>query len=96
MFSTEEADVVVVGAGMAGLKIANVLAQAGAQVICLEQGPSVAAVDHPTFTSDWEFSIGREWAFNPNVRSLDYDYPVATNGTFQPYLYNAVGGSTNH
>ncbi len=96
MANSEEVDVIVVGAGMAGLKIAQVLTNAGARVVCLEQGPTVAAVDHPTFTSDWEFSIGREWAFNPNIRGLEYDFPVETNGTFQPYLYNAVGGSTNH
>lgn len=96
MSSNESVDVIVVGAGMAGLKIAQVLSKAGSRVVCLEQGPHVAAIDHPTFTSDWEFSVGREWAFNPNVRGLDYDFPVETNGTFQPYLYNAVGGSTNH
>lgn len=96
MHRTEEFDVIVVGAGMAGLRIAETLSRAGARVVCVEQGPSVSAVDHPTFTADWEFSITREWAFNPNVRGLDYDFPVETNGTFQPYLYNAVGGSTNH
>jgi choline dehydrogenase-like flavoprotein len=89
-------DVVVVGAGMAGAAISYVLSRAGAKVTCLEQGPAVHAVDHPTFTDDWEFAVRRDWAFEPNVRNQPYDFPVVTNGTFQPYLYNAVGGSTNH
>lgn len=89
-------DVVIVGAGMAGAAISYVLSRAGAKVVCLEQGPDVHAVDHPTFTDDWEFAVRRDWAFEPNVRSQPYDFPVVTNGTFQPYLYNAVGGSTNH
>lgn len=89
-------DVIVVGAGMAGAAISHVLTRAGAKVVCLEQGPAVHAVDHPTFTDDWEFAVRRDWAFEPNVRNQPYDFPVVTNGTFQPYLYNAVGGSTNH
>jgi choline dehydrogenase-like flavoprotein len=89
-------DVVVVGAGMAGAAISFVLSRAGAKVVCLEQGPDVHAVDHPTFTDDWEFSVRRDWSFEPNIRNQPYDFPVVTNGTFQPYLYNAVGGSTNH
>lgn len=92
----EAPDVVVVGAGMAGAAISYVLSKSGAKVVCLEQGPAVHAVDHPTFGDDWEFSMRRDWAFTPNVRAMPYDFPVATNGTFMPYLYNAVGGSTNH
>ncbi|MCW2598426.1 MAG: oxidoreductase [Frankiales bacterium] len=89
-------DVVVIGAGMAGAAISWVLTRAGAKVVCLEQGPSVHPVDHPTFSDDWEFSMRRDWAFTPNLRDQPYDFPVITNGTFAPYLYNAVGGSTNH
>lgn len=92
----DEPDVVVVGAGMAGAAISHVLTKGGAKVVCLEQGPAIRSVDHPTFLDDWEFAGKREWAFTPNVRNLPYDYPVRTNGTFVPYLYNAVGGSTNH
>jgi 2-methyl-1,2-propanediol dehydrogenase len=89
-------DAIVVGAGMAGAAISRVLTGAGAKVVCLEQGPLVRATDHPTFTDDWEFSMRRDWAFTPNTRGQAFDFPVATNGTFMPYLYNAVGGSTNH
>ena len=88
-------DVVIIGAGMAGLAIANTLTRSGAKVVCLEQGPYVQDVDSPMLSPDWEFAMRRDWAFNPNIRSLPFDFPVATNGTFQPYLFNAVGGSTN-
>jgi choline dehydrogenase-like flavoprotein len=89
-------DVIIVGAGMAGGAIAHVLTRAGAKVVCLEQGPVIGPLDHPHFGDDWEFSMRRDWAFTPNQRGLHYDFPVSTNGTFFPYLYNAVGGSTNH
>jgi choline dehydrogenase-like flavoprotein len=92
----EQPDVIVVGAGMAGAAISYVLTKAGVKVVCLEQGPMVRAVDHPTFGDDWEFSMRRDWAFTPNQRDMPYDFPVSNNGTFFPYLYNAVGGSTNH
>ncbi|WNV75071.1 GMC family oxidoreductase [Geodermatophilus sp. DSM 44513] len=92
----DQPDVVVVGAGMAGAAISYVLSRAGAKVVCLEQGPAVHPTDHPTFTDDWEYGLRRDWAFEPNIRNQPHDFPVVTNGTFQPYLYNAVGGSTNH
>jgi choline dehydrogenase-like flavoprotein len=96
MSRIDHPDVIVVGAGMAGAAIAHVLTKAGAKVVCLEQGPLVGPLDHPHFGDDWEFSMRRDWAFTPNQRGMDYDFPVSTNGTFIPYLYNAVGGSTNH
>lgn len=96
MLGGEDVDAIVVGAGMAGAAIADVLTRSGAKVVCLEQGPSVGVLDHPHFGDDWEFAMRREWAFSPNQRGLYFDFPVTTNGTFVPYLYNAVGGSTNH
>jgi choline dehydrogenase-like flavoprotein len=92
----ETPDAIVIGSGMAGAAISATLTAAGARVTCLEQGPMVHPVDHPTLVPEWEFATTREWAFDPNVRNLPYDYPVVTNGTFRPYLFNAVGGSTNH
>lgn len=96
MPSADSADVVIVGAGMAGGAIAYHLARAGARVVTLEQGPEVLDVDHATLTDQWEFATTREWAFDPNVRGLAHDYPVVTEGSWRPFLYNAVGGSTNH
>ena len=96
MSRIDSPDAIVIGSGMAGAAIAHRLSRAGAKVVCLEQGPPVTAIDHPTFTDDWEFSMRRDWAFTPNIRAMPYDFPVSNNGTFFPYLYNAVGGSTNH
>jgi choline dehydrogenase-like flavoprotein len=91
----DERDVVVVGAGVAGGAIAYTLAKAGARVVLVDQGPEIHPVERPILSSDWEFALGREWHFDPNVRGLAQDYPVKATG-FDPYMFNAVGGSTNH
>jgi choline dehydrogenase-like flavoprotein len=93
--SSEARDVVIVGAGLAGGAIAYKLAEAGVRVTMLDQGPRVNALERPILTADWEFALGREWHFDPNVRGLPQDYPIAATG-MSPYLFNAVGGSTNH
>jgi 2-methyl-1,2-propanediol dehydrogenase len=95
MSSERDADVIIVGGGLAGSAIAATLAGAGVKVTVLEQGPWVQAGDHPTLENEWEFAATREWAFDPNQRQLISDYPITTNG-FAPWLFNAVGGSTNH
>ncbi|MGY1644184.1 GMC family oxidoreductase [Geodermatophilus sp. SYSU D00703] len=96
MSSTEQVDVVIVGAGVAGGAIAaRLLESGGVRAVLLEQGPWIHDVDHAILREDWEFGISREWAFDPNVRRLDQDYPVTGQG-FRPFLFNAVGGSSNH
>jgi choline dehydrogenase-like flavoprotein len=92
---SSEADVVVVGAGMAGAAIAYVLVAGGARVTLLDQGAWIHPTDRPLFSNEWELALGREWSFDPNMRGLPEDYPVVADG-FRPYLFNAVGGSTNH
>ena len=96
MSSDDTVDVLVIGAGMAGGAISYFLSRAGARVVVLEQGPEVLDVDHAILSDEWEFATGREWAFDPTVRGLEQDYPVITEGSWRPFLYNAVGGSTNH
>jgi choline dehydrogenase-like flavoprotein len=93
--SAERTDVVVVGSGPAGAAIAARLVEGNVRTILLEQGTYLHPTDHPTFRPDWEFALGREWAFDPNVRGLDEDYPVTGDG-FAPFMFNAVGGSSNH
>jgi choline dehydrogenase-like flavoprotein len=94
--SNDNPDVIIVGSGFAGLAIAQELTAAGVKVTVLEQGPPIHDVDHPTLRDDWEWAALREWNFSPNVRGLEQDYPVVTGDSFRPYMYNAVGGSTNH
>ena len=95
MAGSDQTDVVVVGAGMGGAAVSYVLTDGGARVVLLDQGPRVEPADRPLESREWELSLTGEWSFDPNVRQLRADYPVRADG-FQPYLYNGVGGSTNH
>ncbi len=89
------ADVLIVGAGASGSVAAKHLAEAGCDVVCLEQGPKV---DNSEFWGDkpeWELMAQKRWHPNPNVRDLENDYPVDTSESdVNPLMYNAVGGST--
>ena len=73
------ADVLIVGAGASGSVAAKHLAEAGIDVVCLEQGPKV---DNSEFWGDkpeWELMAQKRWHPNPNVRDLENDYPVDTS-----------------
>ncbi len=89
------ADVLIIGAGASGSVAAKHLAEAGIDVVCLEQGPKV---DNSEFWGDkpeWELMAQKRWHPNPNVRDLENDYPVDTSESdVNPLMYNAVGGST--
>ena len=97
--STEKdsVDVLVVGAGASGGALVWSLAEAGFDVLCLEQGGWVEPSQYPTTEEDWE--IRRQTDFNPdpNFRKLAEDYPVnGSESPIAPLMYNAVGGSTIH
>ncbi len=89
------ADVLIIGAGASGSVAAKHLAEAGIDVVCLEQGPKV---DNSEFWGDkpeWELMAQKRWHPNPNVRDLENDYPVDTSESdVNPLMYNAGGGST--
>ena len=89
------ADVLIIGAGASGSVAGKHLAEAGIDVVCLEQGPKV---DNSEFWGDkpeWELMAQKRWHPNPNVRDLENDYPVDTSEfDVNPLMYNAVGGST--
>ena len=90
-------DVLVVGAGASGGAFTWSLADAGIDVMCLDQGGWLDPRAYPTTQDDWE--IHRQTDFNPdpNVRRLAQDYPVNdTESPISPLMYNAVGGSTIH
>lgn len=88
------ADVLVIGAGATGGIASLVLAEAGLDVVCLEQGGWTAPEDHPHFSRDWEFQKLKRWNPNTNIRKGEDDYPVETNAS-NVLMWNAVGGSTN-
>ncbi len=88
-------DVCIVGAGPSGAVAADRLAHAGFRVVVLEQG------DWPDYTRargdqpDFESNSGAEWAWDPNVRGRDADYPINTaESDIDVLCYNAVGGGT--
>jgi choline dehydrogenase-like flavoprotein len=93
--AADRTDVCVVGAGPAGAVAAGRLAESGFRVVVLEQG------DWPDYSRaraaepDFEIDSGPEWAWDPNVRRGDADYPIeGAESDIDVLVYNAVGGGT--
>jgi choline dehydrogenase-like flavoprotein len=94
---SERADVLVVGAGASGSVVAKHLAEAGFDVVCLEQGSWVDPSAYPGESLEWELAATGRWHVNPNDRRLPEDYPCETSDSdINPLMHNAVGGSTIH
>jgi choline dehydrogenase-like flavoprotein len=92
---TTIADVVVIGAGPSGGIVTYFLAEAGLNVVCLEQGGWVNPSDYPGNKPEWELLVQKQWSHDPNDRKLPADYPVnVEESDMWPMMYNAVGGST--
>ena len=90
-------DVLVIGAGASGGAFSWSLAEAGINVMCLDQGGWLDPQEYPTTQEDWETHRQADFNANPNVRRLPQDYPVNdTESPIAPLMYNAVGGSTIH
>ena len=88
-------DVLIIGAGPTGAVAAKRLAEAGFDVLVLEQGGwpdyTKARADHP----DFELTAGRDWSWDPNVRRAPSDYPVEeSESDITALLWNGVGGGT--
>jgi choline dehydrogenase-like flavoprotein len=91
----EPVGVLVVGAGASGAAFAWRIADIGASVLCLEQGPWMRQRDYPSNGLDWEARGMGEYSASPNVRGLSADYPVnEQDSEISPLMFNAVGGST--
>lgn len=89
------ADVVVVGAGAAGLAFAWRVASPGLRVVCLERGPRVDQRRSPSLSAEWELALQTRFNPNPNIRAGPADYPVDDSASaIRPAFFNAVGGST--
>jgi 2-methyl-1,2-propanediol dehydrogenase len=89
----EPCDVLVIGAGAAGAMVTRVLAEAGIDVVCLEQGGWTAPADRPHAGADWEWRRLADFSTEPNTRRGPHDYPVDTTDE-HTLMWNAVGGST--
>jgi choline dehydrogenase-like flavoprotein len=71
------------------------LAEAGFDVLCLEQGGWPDRAEYPGPKVDWELQAQKQWAADPNVRRNPADYPVdAAASEIVPLMWNGVGGST--
>jgi choline dehydrogenase-like flavoprotein len=80
----DEADVVIIGSGVSGATAARVLAEAGLDVIVLEEGPHVKVEER---RADVWSSFKRAWR--------DAGFQVAEGRTFMPVLQGrCVGGSS--
>jgi choline dehydrogenase-like flavoprotein len=92
--SDTRSDVLVVGAGAAGGVVARRLAEAGFDVVCLEQGGWPDPSAYPGPKPDWELQAMKQWSPDPNVRGRPEDYPVdASESEIVPLMYAGVGGS---
>jgi choline dehydrogenase-like flavoprotein len=93
----DEPDALIIGAGASGAAVAWSLAEAGFNVVCLEQGGWVRPADMPHSKPDWEINRLTDFNADPNVRKRPEDYPVNdTESAISPLMFNAVGGSTVH
>ena len=92
---TQTADIVIVGAGAAGLAFAWAAVAPNIKVVVLEAGSHVDQRLAPSLASDWELALQTTFNANPNLRRGVADYPVDdSESVIRPAIFNAVGGST--
>jgi choline dehydrogenase-like flavoprotein len=91
----DHADVVIVGAGAGGGVVARRLAEAGLDVVCLEQGEWPDRSNYPGATPEWELAAAKQWSSIPSVRNAAADYPIdLTDSDLGVVNFNGVGGGT--
>ena len=63
-------DVLVIGAGMAGGAITCTLAEAGVEVLCLEQGRWIPGASRPHGDRFYELERSYRWSTSPGARTI--------------------------
>nr|WP_245262437.1 FAD-dependent oxidoreductase [Hoeflea sp. 108] len=63
-------DILIVGAGATGSLAALVLAQAGLDVVCLEQGSWLNAADRPHRLADWSWQRRTGWTLTSTSANM--------------------------
>jgi choline dehydrogenase-like flavoprotein len=94
MAADARADALVIGSGASGAIASLVLASAGLEVVCLEQGGWIERRDHPHDSADLQWQRRTGWSADVNQRRHPDDYPVRSDSS-QVLMWNGVGGSTN-
>ena len=87
-------DVLVIGSGATGSLTSLVLAEAGIDVLCLEQGGWVEGGDFAHSHVDWAWQRASKWTPDVTARKHPDDYPMVSDSS-HPLMWNGVGGSTN-
>ena len=85
----------IIGAGATGAAATWSLSQTNLNILCLEQGDRMDALDYPSTKRNWEVLRQKEYHVSPNVRKLAADYPI--NDKDSPISisnFNGVGGGT--
>ena len=89
------ADVLIVGAGASGGVAARRLAEAGLDVVCLEQGQWPDRDSFRGGESEGDLIARGPWSSSPSVRRAPADYPIdASRSDVAPLNFNGVGGGT--
>ena len=90
-FLEDSFDIIIIGAGAAGITAAWNLSKENSRILCLEQGPYFDKIDFKTHSK----KLDKDLHFSPNVRKSNSDYPVDdSNSEIGIANYNSVGGST--
>lgn len=93
--SSEQVDLLVIGAGVAGGVVARRCAEAGLSVVCLEQGDWPDRADYPGDKPEWELLAAKPWSSAPSVRNAPGDYPIDLAASDYGVLnWNGVGGGS--
>ncbi len=89
------ASVLLIGAGASGAVAALRLAQAGVDVVCLEQGDWPDRASFRGGEPEGDLIARGPWSSSPIVRNGPHDYPIDTTASDMGVVnWNGVGGGT--